>query len=74
MVTRDQMLSKYLFKTLVFNAFNYKIQDRQDRFIPEFLSAMETVVTVEKDSDENIVLIRPDASYIIVNQVLSSSL
>ena len=44
------------------------IQDRMERFIPELLDTLENAVTAEKDSEGNMIVIRPGAKYLIVNQ------
>lgn len=44
------------------------LQDRLNRFIPEMMEMLENCVTVERNSDDNIVVIRPEAKYILVNQ------
>jgi hypothetical protein len=44
------------------------VQDRNTRFIPQLLELLENSVTVEENQDGEIILIRPEARYILVNQ------
>lgn len=39
-----------------------------ERFFPEILETTENSVSVEADSEGNIVVVRPEAKYLIVNQ------
>jgi hypothetical protein len=39
-----------------------------NRFIPELLSTLENSVSVDKDSEGNVVVICPEAKFLIVNQ------
>ena len=39
-----------------------------ERFIPEFLLYLENAVTAEKDEDGNMIIIRPDAKFLIIDQ------
>ena len=44
------------------------VQDWNIRFIPQLLELLENSVTVEENQDGEIILIRPEARYILVNQ------
>ena len=44
------------------------VQERNTRFIPQLLELLENSVTVEENQDGEIILIRPEARYILVNQ------
>ena len=48
--------------------FNILLQDRNERFIPELYDFLENVVSVDENEKGEIVLIRQEAKYIIVNQ------
>ena len=39
-----------------------------ERFIPELLTTLENAVTVEQDKEGNMVVIRPEAKYMVLNQ------
>ena len=43
-------------------------QDRINRFIPQMYELLENCVSVERDSNGNLIIIRPQAKYILVNQ------
>ena len=43
-------------------------KDRNKRFIPELLDLLENAVTVEENLEGEIITIRPEGKYIIVNQ------
>ena len=54
-----------IFKTsIVFSKF----QDRNERFIPQLFEILEDSVSVDQTESGEIVVVRPEASYIIVNQ------
>ena len=44
------------------------IQDRNERYIPQLYEILEKCVSADKDSAGNIVLTRPGADYVLVNQ------
>ena len=46
----------------------FSLQDRNERFIPQLYELLENSVSVEETPEGEIVLIRPDAKYVIVNQ------
>ena len=68
MVMREKMLWKYVLQWLILVIWKYCLQDRLNRFITEMMEMPENCVTVERNSDDNIVVIRPEAKYILVNQ------
>ena len=43
-------------------------QDRLNRFIPEMYELLENCVSVEKDREGKLIIILPEAKYILVNQ------
>ena len=44
------------------------IQDRLKRFIPQLKAILENCVSVDRDSSGNLVIVRPEGKYILVNQ------
>ena len=48
--------------------FTNNLQDRNERFIPQLMELLENAVTVDEDALGNIVIIRPEGFYILVNQ------
>ena len=44
------------------------VQDRLNRFIPQLNEILENCVSVDRDSWGNLVIVRPEAKYILVNQ------
>ena len=46
----------------------FLLQDRNERFIPQLMEFLENAVSVEEDSQGNIVVTRPEGKYLLCNQ------
>ena len=44
------------------------MQDRDERYTPQLLEILENAVSVDEDDQGNIIVIRPEGKYILVNQ------
>ena len=44
------------------------LQDRKERFLPQLFELLESCVSVEETPGGEIILIRPEAKYVLVNQ------
>ena len=43
-------------------------KDRNERFIPQLFELLENTVSVDESESGEMVVVRPEASYILVNQ------